>query len=308
MSLELSYIKFKKASGVDLAEFFNKYIDFTENGGYQSIYNYYSGGGRLPQTAFTILDLLIEESIFLQSQFKLHKNIFTNIAAWDLLEGLDNSLTRLLTIQNLKKYLRSSIINVSYNLGVQQTDYILKQRQNFESVSSEILKSQNSDNEWVDIAVDNNVIEEDYTAVGGNVLGLTYNQVGTVNNINVVVDELIGERINGLDIQKELEFESDDLKVLDYDETILQAIDILLGLKKRDNPEFPDHGVKKMVGTSFSAIGYPLIFRQLVNVFSTDDTISQFTIKDIRVESDSVFMDLSIETAYGSVLDKSITF
>lgn len=307
MSLESTYIKFEKLTGKDLKVFFNAFIDFVENGSFQSIYNYYVGRSNMPENAFTRLDGLINISTELEADFKNNKSSFNNLAAWDILDNLQESINRLQTIKNLRKYIKTSLVNSSNSFGIRNDEYILKQNQNLESVAESELKSNDSNNDWVDIAISNDIREEDYTKQGGNKLSIVYNNIGTVSNIEVVFDELVGEKVKGKDLDQHLTFILDDLKILDYQDTLEQAIDILIKLIKRDNPEFPNQGLIKMVGVSMASIGYPLLFRQLIDTFSTDDTVSDFRIVDIKTEQDAVMISVDIEAVSGETINKLIS-
>lgn len=303
MSIENTYKKIKKLTSIDVELFFKDYISFVNDGDYQKIYNYYYGLIDSPQKAFTEKDKLLEQALIIENTFKKLKNNFQNLADWDVLLKVEDVITKLQTVNNLRKYIKSTSNNFSSSIGIRSNDYILKQRENLENVSSKILLSPNPQDDWVDVAITNDIKEEDYDKTGGNTISLVYNKKGTINNVDVVFDELIGERVKGKDIQKYIEFEDNDLKILGYQDTLLQSIDILLSLRTNDNPEFPNDGIKGLIGATASAFAYPILFRQLMKTFSTDDTIVAFKVTDISLEEDAAKFNIEIEAITGEIIE-----
>lgn len=304
---EIAYNKFLKITGVDVYQFLSDFTDFITNN-VDEIYSFYNG--RLsyhPSTSLLILNSLKERVNILIALFHANKKAFQNIAFWDILYQVEEVKEKLKTVSNISKYLRSSIINESYQKGTQKQDFMLSQEQTLENVSSDILKSNNKDNDWAEIATQNDLREEDYGLNGNIILKISYKNPGTINRIESVIDNIVGEKIYGRDFQKILEFEENDLKILGYKETLNQSVDTLMNLKKRDNPEFNDHGRSSIIGNSFLAISYPILFRQLMSVFATDDTIFSFMIVDIKRVGDSISIILEIETVYNDVLERNLT-
>ena len=75
----------------------------------------------------------------------------------------------------------------------------------------------------------------------------------------------------------------------------------MVNLKKGQNPTFPDQGIdpKLASGRSQITVAYPILFRQLVDTVSTDDTFKSISLKDIRTESDAVYIDVELRTRAG---------
>ena len=89
--------------------------------------------------------------------------------------------------------------------------------------------------------------------------------------------------------------------MLEPKDTILQTINILTSLLKKNNPEFPKDGLDLglLVGTSVGSLSFPTILRQLVSLFKTDDTISNFSVVDIKNVDDKVEIEFEVTTVYG---------
>lgn len=303
MNLNLSVIQlFDKLTTSFVEKFINKYILFVENK-YQSIIEYYSGLSlNLEDEIFIELNkLLIDNKVIIQT-FYSNKNSLNNTKYWDLLEQLEDIEIELQTIKNTAKWLRSSVNKESYSRQG-AFDVILNQGFTLEIFNKNVLNDNEFNNSWVETALNNNLIEEDYTLEGGNLLTTTFTRGANNLFIESVVDIIVGETIYGLDIQKKFEFEDDDLKVLNYKDTFKQTILILSSLKKNDNPNFPTQGIDKnlVIGTNINLFSYPIVFRQMSETFSNDDSIKSFSITDIKREGDSIYMQFVCESRISDI-------
>lgn len=123
---------------------------------------------------------------------------------------------------------------------------------------------------------------------------------------------IFGESVYGKDLQKKLEFADDDLKVLGYKETIRQAFEIALNLRRGDNPEFPNDGLQSslVIGQNLNSILYPSLLRQLYDVFAKDDTMRSIAIVDVKHGNsglkDTVELAVQAETRIGELIDNLI--
>jgi len=268
-------IKFESITGYPLKEYFEDYISFVEDKQGQII-DWFSGNTEVPDAgAFDELNRLLKESIKLLEVVNLNRDIFETADNWQILESIEDIDIKLKTINNSSKFLRSAITSTKFEPNP-EVDYILKQNQTLENVST-ILGSDDKDKDWNDIALRNDLREEGYTPDGGNKLRVTL-QGGNVTILRDVIDNIQGDRILGLDINKTLTFKDNDLEVLGFEDTFKQAAEILANLRKEDNPEFPSNGISTrfIVGTNIINVVFPLLFRQLFETFSHDDTIRSF--------------------------------
>jgi len=109
----------------------------------------------------------------------------------------------------------------------------------------------------------------------------------------------------GLDIKKKIEFSGDDLVVLSNKDTLLQSADILLSLKKGDNPQVPNLGIDQVsvLGNSKGSFLFPIIFRQIIEIFSTDDTFSSVEVGKISFQADAVFIEVTVSSRYKETIE-----
>lgn len=297
---------FESISGIDVKQFFIDYERFVSTD-LDRIISFFSGESELYSESFKNLELLIKKSKQIKQVFIDQQSNFSSFDFWNLLDSVEEIDLKLLTFTKTSKFLRSSIKDVSYNRSVENT-YTLKQGQTLERVSENTLNSTNFLNDWADIAQRNNLTEEGYTTQGGILLSVVFDKIGGIANVDSVVDNIVGEKIYGIDVKRVIEFYDNDLAVLSYKETIEQIIDILCNLRKNDNPEFPEDGIVTsfVVGTNYGSLAFPSIVRQLFNTFATDDTISSFSLTNVKQEKDSLTLEAQIGTRIGEFIDKKI--
>ena len=298
---------FYAETGINIEGVMDRFITFVDRQR-GKIVEYYSGNSRLLDVdAFDSLNSVSEEVEQLLEQFYLWKDSFSRLDYWDLLEYVEEMRLKLMTTANISKFLRSSIEKGHFNRFI-EAKYSMKQNQTLEDVANTALNSLNPVNDWVDIALRNDLREEDYNTRDGKLLSVVFDQNGGITNVMSVVDNINGENINGLDIYQKFTFEDDDLKTLSYADTIKQAADIASKLRRKDNPEFPDDGIQSnaAVGNDVISISYPVIFRQLFNVFAKDDTFNSFSITNVKMEKDNLLLEAEIVTKYGDFLQSKI--
>lgn len=310
MSTPLSVTeRYQNNTSIDVAAYMNAYVTFMEFD-YPNIIAYYSG--QVPQpnvNSFAELDRLRQQAIILDANIRQNASRFQSTEDWDLLERLEDIRIKLDTIDQSSKWLRSSITKGSFNINP-EVDHSLKQNQTLEAVSRDVSGDLDFNNDYVEIARRNNLREEDYTLDGGVVFQVNLRQSGSGIRINSVVDNMIDDRLYGIDLPTRISFDSeqDDLAVLSFRETVIQAIEILAGLRQNDNPEFPDDGISSetIVGTNRSALLFPLLFRQLYSTFQKDDTLSSFTITNVNIEEDTVSLEYEVQTQRGELFNNTI--
>jgi hypothetical protein len=294
-------LRFNKLTGIDIAQFVADFVDFTKSD-VPNIMNFFRGFMRTPQDSFERMRLLMSKGQDISTGYNLHQSSFPNIMDWELMMTIEEIRQKLVNVSVLSKYLRSSIVLATYNNGIQESEYVQKQNQTLENISWSVLKSNNPNNDWVDVALSNDLREEDYTMRGGALLKISYKNHGTINWVKVVIDNIVDENILGKDIYQLLTFVDDDLQVLEPQDTVLQSAHILIGLKRGDNPEFLDQGVPRLVGSNIAAFSYPILFRDLANMFAGDDTFSDFRLENLKVVQDNILMEFAIETILGNMI------
>lgn len=143
---------FKKQTGYDIQSFFESFALFA-NSYYPLIVAYYTGQDDIDiGDSFGRLDTLLKQSREIEPLFTLKATGLARIDSWELLDMFTECQTKLWTIDNSSRWLRSAIIGrYGMNVALQR---VLKTRETFENVSSQ-LGSNNPQDDWVDIARNN---------------------------------------------------------------------------------------------------------------------------------------------------------
>ena len=298
--------EFKKITGKDINAYFTSAINFFTND-YNTIVNYYSGQtDSITSTPFTNFDNLILENKNVFETFKNHSKQFNNLKWFLLIEQIEEIDNRLKTLAKINKWSRSSLTKVGYNPSV-TIDYTLQQNQTLENLSAST-GSDNPQDDWEDIAISNRLEEEDYSMDGGTNITLSFKKTKGNFVINSVVDVITGKSIYGKDLDKAIQFADDDLKVLSYDNTILQAAGILANLRKNDNPDNPNAGLQSNVvaGSNRNVFNFPVIIRQMTQTFAGDDTLKNFTVDNISLDQDNFSCSYQVATRLGEVIANGV--
>lgn len=297
---------FRALTKYDLRSYFNRYIEFIDDY-YVDIVNYFSGTSDIvPAEAFSYLKQLSSDHKTIIDIVILNGNSLSNYQYWAVVEYIEDIGTFLETANNTSKWVRASSITGTYRNGVRQ-EVMMGQGETIEDVERNKVLSSQFQETWIDTAIQNNLREEDYDSSGGTLIKAVL-QGGRGVFLNGVVDNIdTPEKTYGLDIDRNIVFEDDDLKVLSYKDTIVQCAEILCGLKQGDDPSFVDRGInRQLIGSNVASITYPSIFRQLSGNFATDDSFKSISIENIRREQDAAFIDVQIETKAGSVFNDSV--
>lgn len=258
--------------------------------------------------SFDMLQKLIKEATKINDILKIQKNKFNKIDDWSLMEYLEDIRINLETIDNTSKYTRSSKNKNSWRSQSIQIEYFIDQNETLEDVQIENYGTLDFHNKWIDIALQNNLSEMDYTPDGGKLINLQKN-VQTNKNfyLESIVDNLQGEKLYGLDIYQKLTFLNNDVLVLSHKDTVLQSINTLILLKKGDIPEFPNFGVDSelTVGTNINIFNYFLLIKQLEEVFSTDDSLVDFAVMNYSYLDGDLYLNYNIGTFYNLTYNKT---
>lgn len=285
---ETMYEKFKESTGYDIQKFFQNFVTFvTEQ--YPYIIDYYNGGV-IVQEAFYQLDKLSREVGEIEPLFTLHANTLSDIDSWELLDTFTEIETKLLTIRNSAKWMRSVFNYVRTNTI--KVERVLGTDESFEDVSSQ-LGAEEPQDDWLNIVTPQYIEEEDYTPeLGSAMFSVQLQNIG-LNYIDNVVDVLSGKSILGIDINKEFKFVNDDFTLVVYEEAIMQALELIQGSMKGSYPEFEEYGISNdFIGTTVNAMQYASIFKDLMNMFQRDSRWKSVELLDLKREQDSIFLEI----------------
>jgi len=279
--------EFLKTGFPTIAEFFNGTIDVVDS----KILNEHK-------------KLLKEADVVIQV-FKSNAQKLETAEYWFLLEFVEDIRTKLQTCSKLSKILRSSRVDFSFSTGFAHP-YLLGDGQTLENVSNDVLRDADSENDWTKIAMSNDLMEADWNVNEGKQLTLYYEKFQR-DIVTSFVDNLVGEKIYGKDIDRKITFEYDDLKVLSYKDTVYQCVSIMSNLKQGDIPEYPSLGVNSSlyVGSNIANLQYAAIIRELTRVFSTDDLFINFNVTEIKLVEDSYYVKFEVGTKYQLVIEQS---
>lgn len=285
------YEKFLSVTGYNIKDFFQSYVDFCSEY-YPYIVDYYQGR-EINADSFYELDKLIAQINIIEPLFQLHENKLDDISMWELLENFSEIVTKLTTIKNSDRWLRSASVGRTNTLQLEKQ---LRTGETFETISEQ-LELENPEDDWVDIVVPQYIIEEDYvTGHGSNTFSVNLKNVG-INYVDNVVDTLVNENILGKDLSIEFVFENEDLKIIKFQKSMEQALQIILEAVKGCIPEFTDYGLPSdFIGQTTNAIQYPIIFKSLMNMFQRDNRWASAELIDLKKVEDSIFMKVRATT------------
>lgn len=266
--------------------------------------------GRLKEISvdnFLNLENLLVKSAQITNNITINKHLFVTLLDWEIVEFLENIKANLWAMNRLDKFLRSTQTNANQTNQF-EFNQTLTQNQTLEHVSFDTIQSQDYNNDWVDVALRNDLAEVDYTNEGGNALILSVNLNTRSVRISGVLDNIQGNKVYGLDLQKKLEFVDDDLKTLGYAATIYQAVDILMNIMKGDVPEFLEMGRSGGVGANLRNFAINTVIRELVQTFSSDDTLTNFNVNKLRYDdAGNYFVEFSVSSRLDLIVNNQIT-
>jgi hypothetical protein len=212
---------------------------------------------------------------------------------WDLLTLFTESRIKLMSCRKTGKWLRSSRLNQNdTNVKISR---VQSENETIEQMADS-LGFISPDNDWANISISNEIIEEDYTMDGGTLFTISFRNNFSINLDNIV-DYFSGDNILGKDIYKVITFENNDLKTISGKSAIDQSFKIKTELKKNSIPQFPDLGVDgELIGSNVAAISYPSILRGLLNVFKLDQRFKEVSLIDIFRKDDALFIKFSAKS------------
>lgn len=276
---------------------------------YPSITDFYSGKTSVvPIKELSILDNLELEAGKISSLFSTYKQALNQLQFWFLIDFLDDLKIQIFSMQNIGRFYRSSISISGYGTA-NEFPYTLGDQQTLENVESDVLSSNDPNQDWVQLALRNDLKEVQYNinAAGNNLT--IFKPIDVVKyNLQSVVDYLTGLAFYGKDISKNIAIVVDtedntaiDLDTVNFQDAFTQAIEILIGVTKGSIPEFPVLGIEGWIGSNLNIFNFKSFIRQITEVFQTDDTVLGFSIDNLEYEETSIFVNFSVNSFYNLV-------
>lgn len=289
--------------GFNLRSLMDDFILFVKNDK-EKIESFFKGDLDVrPQSSFDILNTLFSKTANAINSLNNIRNQLLNYDYWEIFEKIEQIKESLYTMKNGDKWARSSKIQGRYTKN-QSVNFTLKENQTIENLVRTELGSNNFQNDWFVVAINNRLREEDYDNLGGTLI-VAQIQRSRIDSVVSVIDQ---STIYGNDIHKKFEFVDSDILYLSNSDTFKQTCEILLSLNKNDNPFFPDSGTNKTLisGTNINSLQLPSFFRQLYQTFSQEDSVSYIQIIDFKQEQDGLFVKIKIVSVLGDEEERDV--
>lgn len=290
-----------KILSIDVQQYLTDYTNFV-NLYNQSLIDYYTAEAEYPKTSFDELDKLLRTSLLIYQQIPICRTSLNSYFAFETMDVIEDVISSLQTIDNYSRWLRTSFVKGRFKENV-EIDFILKQNQTLEELSSDIGFSDREEG-VLSLTLRNHIKEKDYDLSGGLLFQFNYQNDQQIS-LNTVIDTLTGENILGKDLSKKFSLKENDLLTLNPRDTFYQTCAILTSLLKNSNPQYPDQGFNKASISNKNALAnmLPTFIRQLYATINEDDTIESFRIVNIITDADA----LKIQIEYKSHLSYEVT-
>ena len=145
------------------------------------------------------------------AQFKNFANKFSTCGYWELMDWLDDLNNTIEKINKLPKFLRTSLGKYGYTPSIQISATVGDQR-TIDDVANMARELLQANTQWVDLMLQNDFNEADWEIDKLRSLNVLINN-RTQIVVTTILDQPIGERVYGSDIQRKIEFVDDDLAI-----------------------------------------------------------------------------------------------
>lgn len=294
--------EFENITKFSLLEYLIKYRDFLQND-YSDIYSYYSGNvENISAEKFKTLSELLSLSNDLTRTFQTFSGKLGNVGYWELQRYCQDLKDTLERINVLPKYCRTAKTSRGYKPYVQVSGEIggMKTIQDL----AEQIGGEMSENELI---INNDLQEQDYEIDKlKEIKALVNNQTDVV--VNTILEQPIGRKIYGRDINRKISFTDNDLSIVKYEDNVEQKCSVLLELNKGDIPEFPNFGKNNSLGAGMQKYNYAELILDIRENFEQDDLFESIDVIDISADKSTGNISLSIEvkTKYSYSTTQSI--
>lgn len=294
-------INFQNITKFDLRQYFIDYRDFLTND-FPDVSNYYAGKIETIDAAkIKRLKDLITRSRNLLQQFSTFATKFSNVGFWELQQYCQDLNETLERITKLPKYNRVSKSPRGYKPYI-QASYSVGGMRTMEDVAREIGETTTES----ELILNNDLEEENYDIDKlSNINALVNNTSGVV--VDTILETPVGNRVYGRDIQRKIEIEGNDLKIVEWEDNVEQKVEILLMLEQGDIPEMPNLGRAVIEGSNYRDYNYTELLTDLRNVFYQDDLFAYLGITDVSYKDGDISVNVEVNTKYIYSTTKTIT-
>jgi hypothetical protein len=303
--METIIIEFEKVTKYPLTQFLTEYRDFMLNS-YPAVNRYFSGETEsIDNSHLVILKNLTSKCKDILAQFKNFANKFSTCGYWELMDYIDDLNNTIEKINKLPKFRRTSLTKRGYRPYIQVSGNVGGLR-TVEDVANSVKEINKDNTNWIDLMLNNDLNEADWEIDELKPINVFIN-----NKIDIVVttilDQPIGKRIYGKDINRKITFVYNDLSILEYQDNIEQKSDILLELNRGDVPENMLFGKNiRLLGTTVKQFSYPEIVNNITNNFLQNDLFEYVSVKSFTFENGNMTMTVEIKTKYDYKTEKKI--
>jgi hypothetical protein len=299
-------IEFQEVTKYPLVEFLTKYRDFMLNS-YPEINSYFSGETTTIDNSH-LLDLkyLTNEVGNVMAQFKNFANKFDKCGFWELMDYISTLEDTIDKINKLPKFRRTSLTKRGYQPVIQVATTVGGFR-TMEDVANSV-KHLNQDNtNWVDLMLGNDLNEIDWEINTLTPINVFINNAVDIT-VNTILDQPIGTRIYGKDINRKITFVDNDLDVKEYQENVEQKCDILMSLIRGDVPENMLFGQNSslMIGVNAKNFSYAELVKNLQETFLQDDLFQYVEVTKFDFREGNMQIYCEIKTKYDYKTERKI--
>lgn len=291
--------EFQNITKFELLEYFTDYRDFLQDD-YPDVYSYYSGNSEeIDVEKLTTLRNLLTRSDDLIRTFQTFSGKLGNVGYWELQQYCQDLKDTLERISKLPKYCRTSKSCRGYKPYVQVKEDIggMKTMQDLAEQLGDVTEQ--------DLILNNDLEEEDYEIDKlSQVTAFVDNTTNVV--VNTILEQPIGRKIYGRDINRKITFTDNDLTTVEYEANVEQKSEVLLELNKGDVPEMPNFGKNIISGQSHTSYNYAELVSDLRDNFLQDDLFLSVDITDISTQDGDIYVTCSIQTKYVYSTTKSV--
>lgn len=282
--------EFENITKFALLQYFQDYRDFLQQD-YSDVYAYYSGASEsIDSSKINKIQSLLVMSNNLTRTFQTFAGKLGNVGYWELQQYCQDLKDTLERITKLPKYCRTSKTVRGYKPYIQVNEDIGGMR-TIQDVADKV-----GDISEEELILNNDLEEQNYEIDKlSQITAFVNNQSNVV--VSTIMEQPIGQRIYGRDINRQISFQDNDLAVVAYEDNIEQKCDILLNLNRGDIPEFPMLG-KNITADSYSNYNYAELVSDLRDNFFQDDMFESIDVVDIDIKDGDIFVTCNIKTKY----------
>lgn len=284
--------EFENITKFELYQYFKDYSDFLQSD-YSAVYSYYAGKTEtIDNSKLKTLSNLLNRSNNLARIFQEFAGKLGNVGYWELQQYCQDLKDTLERIAKLPKYCRTAKTCRGYKPYVQVSEDIggMKTIQDL----ADQLGNGITENELI---LNNDLEEGNYEIDKlSSITALVENQTNIV--VDTIMEQPIGSKIYGRDINRKINFSSNDLGVVEYEDNVEQKADILLEINKGDVPEIPSFGKTVVSGNTYNGYNYGSLVSELQENFLQDSLFDSVTVTDIDYKNGDLYITVNIQTKY----------